>query len=188
MATGKKPTAAFVLLLTGGIIALLTALFIVWVGNTLNNEVSTYNASAYNASLTLTDVAVLRFSPNFMVGGILGLIFATLMIVSSVKLFSINAASVKKWSKVGMISTILGGMALVLSGVGAYSTVITLSNYGVGGAGLGVSWVGIFSAVIGIILGLVGSMLGLAYSEGRDAECNAKKYGSAALGNVIPVK
>ena len=159
MATEKKPTAAFVLLLIGGIIALLTALFIVWVGNTLNNEVSTYNAS-----VLVGGPPDLGFSPNFVVEGILGLIFAILMIVSSVKLFSINSASMKRWSVVGLISTILGGMTLVLSGVGAYSTVITLSDYGVGGAGLGVSWVGIFSAVIGLILGLIGSMLGLMYS------------------------
>ncbi len=113
----EKPTAAFVLVLIGGIIVLIGALLSVGallVTMSASNAAASlasayggyYNSSAVNGALYLGIGLALA-----------SLVAGVLMIISSIKLNSTNVAVVKKWSIVALVFTLvslttLGGFVI----------------------------------------------------------------------------
>ena len=100
----EKPTAAFVLVLIGGIIVLIGALLAVsglLVTLNASNAIASayggyYNNSAVNGALYLGIGLALA-----------SLVAGVLMIISSIKLNSTNVAVVKKWSIVALVFTLV---------------------------------------------------------------------------------
>ncbi len=103
----EKPTAAFVLVLIGGIIVLIGALLSVGallVTMSASNAAASlasayggyYNSSAVNGALYLGIGLALA-----------SLVAGVLMIISSIKLNSTNVAVVKKWSIVALVFTLV---------------------------------------------------------------------------------
>ncbi len=94
MATGNKPTAAFVLVLIGGVFVLIGGLATIALGGF---------ASALGSALHVGS----GVGTGISVGGVLGVIAGIVMIISSILMNKTDVSKVKMWSIVAIVFTII---------------------------------------------------------------------------------
>ncbi|HUC38658.1 MAG TPA: DUF6114 domain-containing protein [Candidatus Acidoferrum sp.] len=139
----NKPTAAFILILIGGLIVLIGAALTLATSALLGKlstgaspfPTNSTNSTIINATASLSSLGSGALSSAAVVTEILGIISlaaGVIMIISSVMLYSTDPKRVRLWSTIALIFSII--------------SLTTLGGF-----------------IIGFILGLIGSILGLVH-------------------------
>lgn len=127
MATGNRPTAAFVLTLIGGVLVLIGGLALITIGALFGAAGSMAGSAGFGVP-----GAIIGGTGYLAAGfGVLGLALGVLLIIASTKINSTNPSKIKTWSILALVFSLVS----LIAGSGFF--------------------IGFILALVGSILGLV---------------------------------